>query len=45
MKEIVKNLRDTRAYGTPHVHAVSRRDTLRYQYDISASFTRLQYNC
>ncbi len=28
LKEIVKNLRDTRAYGTLRVHAVSRRDIL-----------------
>ncbi len=30
MKEMVKNLLDTRAYGTLRVHAVSRRDKLHY---------------
>ncbi len=30
MKEIVKNLRHTRAYVTLRVHAVSRRDKLHY---------------
>ncbi|ADI62674.1 hypothetical protein Aazo_0009 ['Nostoc azollae' 0708] len=41
LKEIVKNLRDTIAYGTLPVHAVSQRDTLGYHYDISPSLTRL----
>ena len=28
LKEILKNLRENRAYGMPRVHAVPRRDTV-----------------